>query len=971
MKTNDPVPLVRRFSPVAASPSDPEEQQIQELFGFRSPDTWEDLDNRYRTVVLAEAGAGKTFEMKARAEHVERQGGSAFFIRIEDIEDDFQHSFDVGSAEAFEQWLGSQNDAWFYLDSVDEARLKDPRTFEKAIRLFSREIKNAQHRAHVCISSRPYAWRAKSDRDLVKRHLSLPKERSEPTDEARETIDTSESEDALEVFLLRPLNETEICQFAEHRSVPEVDRLIDDLERRSLMALAGRPFDLEAILDKWASDGTLGSRSELLRHNIEMRLKDSHNPDRARRQPLNLEHALAGARRLAAAVVLTGESDIQVPDSTHARGGLDAEAVLSEWDPDDVQALLERGIFDDVIYRSVRFRQRDVHELLAAGWFSELLQKGHRRHEIESLFFREEYGHKFISPRLRVVLPWLMLDDSDIRARILESHPEITMEGGDPPRLPLPERKRILSDVVEGLIRHEDYGQAGDNSALARIAHPDLTEHTLALIDQYPDNDDALFFLGRLVWQGAMSGCVTPLVRVAGDPVRGIYTRIAATLAVSTCGTEDQRGNLWDILLAADEDIPGEVLAELVQSANETDIPKLLRAIVRIAPDSDSNERRLTSALHDFVDRLPLPSGEGVDEPFGKFICGLRSFLGQRPFFDPGSCDISKEFGWLLAPAMHAVERLVAAQNILGFDEHVLALLRTAPTARHWLDRGIDDRKDKLPKLVPDWPRLNDALFWYSDKATRSQREAKLMDLGNILPLDLADHYWEFGPDSFPRVLDWVMSCELQADQELALSLAIRIYVQSEKPSEWLERLHNSVNGNPGLTARLEKVLNPVVSEEYLKPEREWEEYKRRLERKRLAIAEQRSVWIAGLKAGPNIVRNPPDLPPGEMSGDQYHLLKAVEGNEEQTNRSRGSAWQTLIDEFGEDVATAYRDAAMALWRRFTPELRSEGGTPALFPILFSSPWPDCQSRQLKWRSFPGISVPLKLPWPSDISSTN
>ena len=278
MKTNDPVPLDRRFSPVAASPSDSDERQIQELFGFSSPDTWEDLDKRYRSVVLAEAGAGKTFEMKARAEHVEQKGRPAFFIRIEDIEQEFQHSFDVGSAEAFEQWLRSQDDAWFYLDSVDEARLKDPRTFEKAIRRFSREIKKAQHRAHVCISSRPYAWRAESDREMVNRHLALPKQRFERTGEDRETTDSSESEDALEVFLLRPLDEREIRQFAEHRSVPEVDRLIDDLERRSLMALAGRPFDLEAILDKWASDGALGSRSKLLGHNIEMRTQGLAQP---------------------------------------------------------------------------------------------------------------------------------------------------------------------------------------------------------------------------------------------------------------------------------------------------------------------------------------------------------------------------------------------------------------------------------------------------------------------------------------------------------------------------------------------------------------------------------------------------------------------------------------------------------------------------------------------------------------------
>ena len=69
-----------------------------------------------------------------------------------------------------------------------------------------------------------------------------------------------------------------VRQLAEHRSVPEVDQLIDDLERRNLMDLAERPFHLEAVLRGWISDGEFGSRSELLHHNVEMRLNDFHNP---------------------------------------------------------------------------------------------------------------------------------------------------------------------------------------------------------------------------------------------------------------------------------------------------------------------------------------------------------------------------------------------------------------------------------------------------------------------------------------------------------------------------------------------------------------------------------------------------------------------------------------------------------------------------------------------------------------------
>lgn len=57
-----------------------------------------------------------------------------FFIRIEDIEDGFEAAFEVGSVHAFESWLDFQEEAWIFLDSADEARLENPRAFEKAIK---------------------------------------------------------------------------------------------------------------------------------------------------------------------------------------------------------------------------------------------------------------------------------------------------------------------------------------------------------------------------------------------------------------------------------------------------------------------------------------------------------------------------------------------------------------------------------------------------------------------------------------------------------------------------------------------------------------------------------------------------------------------------------------------------------------------------------------------------------------------
>ena len=344
-------------------------------------------------------------------------------------------------------------------------RLDSPKTFEKAIRRFQSKIEPAQLRAHICISSRPYAWRPKSDRELIEHYLPFKRPQAERTGEKSEPIKpTKHSESALEIYMLDPLDESDIRLFAEYRLVPDIDGLINELERLNVMTLAERPFDLEGILDKWTSDLELDGRSELLRHNIELRLRE-FDPDRASQQPLNLGRAREGARALAAAVILTGKPGIQVPDNTHKQTGIDGEAVLSQWEPADVKTLLERAIFNDVIYGAVRFRHRDVRELLAAEWFGELLQNRAARHVIEGFIFREQYGEQIISPRLRPILPWLILEDENIRKRTLAIHPEIAVEGGDPSRLPLPERTKILEDIVERIVREEDYGSARDNDA--------------------------------------------------------------------------------------------------------------------------------------------------------------------------------------------------------------------------------------------------------------------------------------------------------------------------------------------------------------------------------------------------------------------------------------------------------------------------------------------------------------------------
>lgn len=887
---------------------------------------WDDLEKEFRIVILAEAGAGKSYEMENRAKYVKNSGRIAFFIRIEDIANGFEAAFEVGSADILVRWLASQEEAWFFLDSIDEARLENPKSFEKAIRLFASRINGARQRAHIFISSRPYAWRASSDHKLLERYLPFARPKSEATGDAENTNavadEAAQPESALRVYLLDPLDENGIRTFAEHRKAPNIDLLLLDLQRKNLISVAGRPFDLDGIIEKWMRDQTLGGRLELLQHNIDLHLKEI-DPARAQGQPLNRQKARSGARLLAASVILTGEPGIHVPDATSHEKGIDAESILNDWEPGEVQALLERGLFNDALYGLVRFRHREIRELLAAEWFYELLSRSTSRLAVETLFFREQYGHEVVTPRLRPVLNWLILFDDAVRHRAIGLVPEVAVEGGDAAHLPFAERQTILETIVERIVNSEDDRSARDNSAIARIAQTDLAADALRLIAKHQANEDAIFFLGRLVWQGGMSECVPALTLIATNPARGIYARIAATRAVMTCGTKNQKEECWQRMIQSQEEMPRRLFAEIIKTADSDagSVALLLASLDKLETPERHEATGLNQALHGFVDRLPLHGEASGEYPMQQFVSGLNTALDRQPYIERGACHVSEEFGWLLGPAIHAVERLVSARSDSAFEPDALAIMNKMPAARFWQGDDFSEYKDRLHELVPTWPALNDALFWWSIEETRArlatEKSEQLTDDG---PVQWRRYYWRFGPERFQDVLGFVEERTFEDNKLVALSLAFRLYPQSENPSDSLRDLKEAVQGRSVLEERLNALLEATVSPRALEYQKKEKSLLKKQEAREAERSQHRMQRIAHLKANPGLIRHPPGLNAGECSRDQYWLLGEIEGS-----GLRAANWEELRKEFGEEVARAYRDAAMAHWRNYTPGLRSEG----------------------------------------------
>lgn len=204
----------------------------------------------------------------------------------------------------------------------------------------------------------------------------------------------------------------------------------------------------------WIADHQLGSRFEVLQRMVSLQLEPLSAATAAVR--FDATKRRDGARMLAASVMLTGKAVICMPDGLRNADRIDPRLLLPDWSDGEIDALLRSGLFDDIVYTSVRFRHREIRELLSAEWANGLLNKPGMRPHAVHLFFCESYGETIIVPRTRPALPWLILLDDAVRDKALALEPELASEGGDPSRLPLEVRQTMLRNIVERIATGEE-----------------------------------------------------------------------------------------------------------------------------------------------------------------------------------------------------------------------------------------------------------------------------------------------------------------------------------------------------------------------------------------------------------------------------------------------------------------------------------------------------------------------------------
>lgn len=925
------IELHRTFHEIAKDSPEHDEIDVSQSFRFGESLRWNNLITEYRLIILSEAGSGKTAEIRNVARALMEQGKPAFFLRLEHISTDFEDAFEVGSYEAFNEWLATAEEGWLLLDSVDEARLRNPGDFELAIHKLSRRIRIANDRTHIVITGRTTAWRPKTDlaicTDLLPYAVASKKEYESMTegdipDGSFHSEPQINDRSIFKIVALDDLTSDQIGVFVKVRGIQDSKAFLDAVERADAWLFTSRPQDLEELTEFWNDKGRIGSRLEIMQNSIDRRLAErEQNRDDAR--PLSTERTRQGARLLAATATLAKVSTIRVPDGADNTKGIAVQSVLPDWNSREQSILLSRPIFDEAIYGAVRFHHRSVREYLAAEWFAELLKRETSRRAIETLFFRNQYGTEIVVPTLRPILPWLVLMDEKIRDRVRRIAPEIIFEGGDPAQLPLDVRCDILRTVCEQMADGVTGRSARNYEAVQRFANSDLNDEIRVLIRQYADNDGLTEYLLRLVWLGELTDLLPEAMTVALMPNAEKNTRITAFSAVKAIGSKDDHERVRQSFLTEKPELKREFLAELLKDLQPTEqtLYWLLACIKKIEQKKPFAFDHLSDSVSDFVaaadiQLLPL------------LVTGFEMLLSSPPMIERGYCEVSENFQWLIVSAGNAVERLILARHIESFEPAALSVLHKFSVLRNFGfgSEDISEVKGELLQLIPSWPELNKALFWFEVQRSRESIDSKAgQRLTDYWVAGAGRALWKFEISDFNYVAEEISRQTLLDDKMVALSLAIDLYKKANQPSAWLFQLYNLVEGNEDLSARLRNYLRPPtesielrrMKKQHAKWKRLDEANRKKTERYHLGMKKYFHVNLD--KARAELLSKP-----GIITDPLWYLFNQTR-KKNTTSKWTDYNWQILIPDYGEDVAQFYRDAVVSFWRNHEPRLRSEG----------------------------------------------
>ncbi len=913
MNLEEYIELDRQFIELSDRDIDLVDIETKIASGYYKLPKWPDLLQSYRVVLLSSAGTGKSWEVCFQCLKLIEQGYNAFYIRLEDLAEGFSDTvFEQGNIHTLQNAMKCRKEIWLFLDSIDEARLSDPRKFELALKKLQPEIKNHLQKTHLILTSRVGAWRPTDDANQLN---NLFPHRNEEEQGGNDNAPSS----PIKYYTLRPLTSEQMVLYAQGKQVENAETMIDDIVRKQMADLAGRPKDLDDIVLYWKSNEQLGTRLEMVKDSIKRKLNEN-DPDRSARDRLTLEKAYEGATKLAASVVLSHQGKIIIPGNREQPiDGIIVNSVLKNWLTSECNTLLGRPIFEPETYGFVRFDHRDSKEFLAAEWFLRLISIG-QRWRVEALFFKQHYGVDIVVPSLRSILPWIALCDQQIRNRLIKNWPEILLEGGDPTSLPFEDRKSLLTLFCDKVAKTLGTSFSIDQNTLQRLVSNDMSQVIRSLVNEYADHHKITRLLIRSIELGLLTDLSDIAIKMAEAEKQEEYIRLVAMRAVNVVAPEEKIYSTVQTISKKKCLTNRRMLAHFINSFDHKYIPsgKLVKLICNVDQPIKHKVDGLNHAIQTYISVCSLDALEEIVE-------GIAPYLKSKPFIERGTFeDVSKDHAWMLNFAIPACERLVKERHQGAFSESALSIISLVHVS---IGDGILKVKTNLPALISPWSELNESLFWHDvvdvRRIMQEKDESKLTDWSQVRSFRPNRR---FDREDFDLVISWITKKPLQDDKLVALSLAFNIYCKAGRQRKLRDQLWKRVKGNEELSIALKKYMNPprqtAKQKKYHKLDAR---LKRKMARRKAKLDDFHQKWKRILPKQLAKIRNEEKAKKDYFCVEQKYLFERMKDKCTDQNLLALTNWVDLIEEFGIEVAEAMRDGLKSTWRNYKPGLPSEG----------------------------------------------
>lgn len=896
------IEINRRFRALPDSPSLEELASLSYL-GVALPESltlgWDDLLKERLVIVLGEPGSGKSWELRWRSASVPH----AFLIELERL---VAGNLVLSPADhqRFEKWQKGREAACFFLDSVDEAKIRRQADFYTALDRVVAAIGGAMDRARFVISSRISEWQPETDRQ----EALLRFRRSQQTDSQK---------NAMLVVQIEPLDRGRVRTFAERRGIDNPERFLAELDAHSAWEFARRPLDVIDLAEFWKARGRLGTLTEIMEHDVTTKLKET--TQRHTSFPLSEGRARDGAEALAVATVLCKRQQFKVPDDNFvAPDALDAARCLpDDWKPGEVDALRSRPLFDSATYGQIRFHHRRISEYLAAQWLRKRMSEGCPFRALEQLLFADVGGTPVPRRTLIPVIAWLCNGNEgwnrEIRDRVLRGAPEIHLEYGDAAGLPLEFRREMLTAWIERNRGREQVWSEYSSDAVRRLADPALVADVTASLENHETPRDIREFLVHFVRYGGMIGCLPALITILGNPEEPYNLKSYVLAALRDMGTAESRRQAWEILhsaLALTNRMRSIACEALYPDAiGSAEIAALLETpSVRNEHPSD-----LQHAIQRLLDERLTPEHAGV------LAVELNRLLQLSPHIRMSNKEtrISVRFEYLLEILPLVLTRLSSGSVIeAGPAAESLSLLAEARPFHH----PHDDSYESLDRATSAHPCVRQGFFWQTVDRWRAEHPNDtncflvMHEFSQVLKLSDGD-------------LDWMIA-DIQGRPDPAerlLVLHIAMGFMARNGDRRLTRLQQAVSGNTELTAVLKAVRSQI----------QWGWFHRL--RYRLSDRNHwkhwwamNRIWLSRTWRGWQdwwwLLRNKNRLRSGRAIWPLVILCREARQNE------RGFAtadWRALAERRGRGIAEAVKAGCKEAWRHYTPPLPHERANPS------------------------------------------